>query len=202
MKEAYTTTDCVNDLKRGNPDAVRQLWERIQSRLQQRARKRLRSRRIVDEEDVALVAFNSFCDGVRVEKFPRLADSHDLWQILGMLVARKAIDENARMQCTKRGGGLVRGESAFERPSDGDASRGIANVAGNEPGPDAAAEISDRIEQLFKLLDGEDLQSIAVGKLNGFTNAELSEKLGVSLRTIERKLSVIRATWEESLLAS
>ena len=43
-------------------------------------------------------------------RFPELDDRQDLWKVLVMLTARKAVDQLRRGHAQKRGGGLVRGE--------------------------------------------------------------------------------------------
>ena len=64
----------IVQLKGGDPDAAQRLWERYFHRLVGLARKRLQNapRRAADEEDVALSAFASFCQGAAQGRFPRL----------------------------------------------------------------------------------------------------------------------------------
>ena len=45
---------------------------------------------MADEEDVALSAFKSFVRAVQEDRFLKLDDRDDLWQILVMLTLRKA----------------------------------------------------------------------------------------------------------------
>jgi DNA-directed RNA polymerase specialized sigma24 family protein len=42
----------------------------------------------------------------------------------------------------------------------------------------------------------EPLQQIAIMKMEGYTDGEIAEKLGVVTRTVERKMARIRAKWE------
>jgi hypothetical protein len=62
-----SVTRWIDDLKAGNAAAAQPLWERYFTRLVQLARAKLRATRhgspVEDEEDAALSAFNSFCDG-------------------------------------------------------------------------------------------------------------------------------------------
>jgi hypothetical protein len=41
------------------------------------------------------------------------------------------------------------------------------------------------------------LRSVAVGKMEGYTNEELAAPFDVAPRTIERKLRIIRCIWEK-----
>ena len=99
-----SVTTWIGLLREGNSDAAQQLWERYFSRLVEFARGKLRGtgRQAADEEDVALSAFHSFC--VAAERFPRLNNRQDLWQVLVMLTARKAFQQRRRQGAQKRGG--------------------------------------------------------------------------------------------------
>ena len=65
----------------------------------------------------------------------------------------------------------------------------------NEPTPEFAALFAEEFECRLKQLDNESLCRVALLKLEGYTNDEIAEKLGVSRRTIDRKLAGIRAIW-------
>src|SRR5215471_11580657 len=75
-------THWIGLLQAGDVAAAQPLWERYFARLVELARSRLRGagRRVADEEDVALSAFDSFCRGAMGGRFPRLTDSADLWK--------------------------------------------------------------------------------------------------------------------------
>src|SRR3954469_7065224 len=111
MSSQGSVTHWISLLKAGEHAAVQPLWERYFPRLVALARARLRGapRRVADEEDVALSAFDSFCRHAEQGRFPQLLDRDDLWQVLVMLAARKAV-ELIRHECRlKRGGGEVQG---------------------------------------------------------------------------------------------
>lgn len=78
-------------MQEGDPEGAQEIWERYYSRLVWTAKHKLgsASRRVADEEDVAITAFTSFCSAVDDGRFPQLADRDDLWQILLMLVSRR-----------------------------------------------------------------------------------------------------------------
>src|ERR1700676_643566 len=97
----------LNQLQKGNVDRpVQELWERYFQRLMGLAKAKLGKlpKRVADEEDVALSAFDSFCQGVARGRFPQLNDRNDLWRILVTITARKAINLNRRHGRQKRGG--------------------------------------------------------------------------------------------------
>ncbi len=97
----------------------------------------------------------------------------------------------------KRGRGQVRGESAYINGAGTSTTpNGLSQIAGRECTPEFAAQASDQLSHLLASLPDETLRAVALGKLAGHTNAEISDKLGLSLRAVERKLSLIRREWE------
>jgi DNA-directed RNA polymerase specialized sigma24 family protein len=136
--------------------------------------------------------------GIFVAGFPRLDDRGDLWQVLVLITARKAADLRRREARLKRGGGQVRGESGLLGSGDDpdEPGRGIDQVIGPEPTPDFAAQVAERCRRLLDRLPDEALRSLALWKMEVDTNEEAAAKLGCSLATVERKLRLIRHTWE------
>jgi DNA-directed RNA polymerase specialized sigma24 family protein len=199
MNRQGDVTRWVQQLEAGQRDAAQQLWERYYRRLVALARSRLAGlpRRAADEEDVALSAFDSFCRQAEQGRFPRLEDRDDLWQLLVLITARKAADLRQRERRQKRGGGLVRGDSALYDPEAEDAG-GLDQMVGAEPTPAFVAQAAEECRRLLHSLGDETLRVVAVGKLEGYTNPELAERLGCSLATVERKVRLIRRIWERA----
>src|SRR5712692_10097078 len=160
----------IDLLKAGDPAAAQKLWERCFERLVALARKKLRGipRRAADEEDVALSALDSFCRGAKRGRYPQLADRDDLWQLLVLITARKAIDLVHYERRQKRGGGAVRGESALLKGEGSSATAGMEQVADAEPTPEFAAQMAEECERLLGMLTKPDLRSIALWKMEGY----------------------------------
>jgi DNA-directed RNA polymerase specialized sigma24 family protein len=182
-------------LRSGQADAAGELWRRYYARLVSLARKKLRDapRRTSDEEDVVVEAFDSFCRGVSAGRFPRLDDRDDLWQVLVLLTVRKAANQRKHATRRKRGGGMVQSESDF--PLADGSVLGIDSIAGDEPTPEFAASVAEQVNRLLESLGDETLRHVALAKLDGRENPEIARQFEVSLRTIERKLAVIREIW-------
>jgi DNA-directed RNA polymerase specialized sigma24 family protein len=199
MSEPHSVSELMRQLKNDESDATRQIWDRFIDRLISEARKRLNSlpRRAADEEDVALAAFEAFFRGVKEQRFHRLDSRDDLWQVLAMLAERKAIAVLRRELADKRGGGLNRGESVFEKLLfDSTTAVGIDQVA--DPDPNAVEGFTQEVREMLEGLDDHLLHQIAVRKLEGFTNQEIAGQLGIALRAVERKLQLIRQKWLSS----
>jgi DNA-directed RNA polymerase specialized sigma24 family protein len=190
-------THWINLIKAGERAAAQPLWERYFHRLVVLARARLRGmpRRVADEEDVALSAFNSFCRHAEQGRFPQLLDRDDLWQLLVMLAARKAVSLARYESRQKRGGGLVLGEDALGAAED--EAGAVAQVVGDDPTPEFAAQIAEECARLLDRLGDAELRTLALWKMEGYTNAEIAGRLGCVERTVERKLRVIRGLWEQ-----
>src|SRR5262249_13912931 len=142
-------TRWISDLRTGEDEAARRLWDRYFDRLVSLARSELRARRreaVEDEEDAALNAFDSFCRGMARGKCERLSDRDDLWRLLALLTVRKARDQLQRQAAQKRGGGWV-ARAAAERPIGVDdrgsdaVADGLDRIVGREPPPDLAAMV-------------------------------------------------------------
>jgi DNA-directed RNA polymerase specialized sigma24 family protein len=201
MSSTNSVTALIADAKKGDPAAAQQLWERYFPRLVRLARTKLPKSqcRMADEEDVALSAFASFCRGVAHERFPQLRDRNNLWPLPALITVRKAVDVINYNNAAKRGGGKVRGESAFHNRSDAAANAGIDHVIDRKPTPELMAEMEEAYQGLLARLGEAPLQRIAVLEMEGHTNKEIAAKLGCSLTAVERKLRRIREYWTISL---
>jgi RNA polymerase sigma factor (sigma-70 family) len=165
------------------------LWERYCLRIVRLARKALRDapRRVADEEDVALDAFDSFCRGVEQGRFPRLMDRNNLWALLVVLTERHAHDLRTHEARLKRGGGIEPDEQLYE------------GLPAPDPTPAFAAEVAEECRRLLGQLGDAELRRIATMKLEGFTNDEIAEQLGCVRSTVERRLRLIRTLWEKEI---
>lgn len=200
MSESDSVTRWLAGVKDGDGADIERIWSRYFSRLARLAGTKLptHGRRAFDEEDVALSAFQSFCDQANRGQFPRLDDRNDLWRILATLTARKAIVAMRRQTRKKRGGGKVMGESGLATPGSRETA-GLAEFCKDEPTPQAAAEFADQLDHLLQKLADPTLKTIALRKLEGFSSADIAAELGVTTRTVDRKLNVIRALWQEDV---
>jgi DNA-directed RNA polymerase specialized sigma24 family protein len=199
---AGSVTYWIHQLKAGDQVAFQKLWEGYFRRLVGLARKRLRGAPCPtgDEEDVALSAFNSFFRRAREGHFPQLIDRNDLWQLLVLIAVRKASNLAKHERRQKRGGGKVRGVSALPGGNGSEqAASPFADLISREPEPAFAAHVAEEYERLLELLGDAGLRSVAVWKLEGWTNEEIAAKLGRSSATVERKLRLIRDAWEKEI---
>ncbi len=190
MSSEGSVTRLIGMLKDGDRDAAQGLWEIYFGKLVGLARSRLRSvtRRVSDEEDVALSAFESFYRRAERGQFPQLQDRDDLWQLLFVLTVRKAINLVHHQRRESRGGGRVKSLADLE-------GLDLNKILGTEPSPELAAQMTEEYQRLLDRLGDDTLRAVALWKMEGYTNAEIAARLGCVEQTVERKLRAIRTRW-------
>jgi DNA-directed RNA polymerase specialized sigma24 family protein len=174
----------ISQVKEGERAAVQPLMEHYFQRLVGLARARLRAlpQLAAQDEDVALSAFKSLCLGAEAGRFPNLQDRDDLWRLLAVITIRKAIDLQRR-----------------RRPEDTIEPDGMGQFLSRETAPDLAVELADECRRLLDKLGDEQLQTIALWKVEGHTNDDIARRLGCVERSVERKLHRIRLLWQAEL---
>ncbi len=193
-------TQLLDRVREGDEQAIAKLWQDYYQQLVRIAAKRLppNLRRTGDEEDIALSAFHSFIAGIRRDQFPDLSGPDNLWGLLITFTGRKVHAHLRHQTRQKRGGGNVRGESVFMDRGDDRRAAGIGNVTGQTLPADIRAELAEACDRLLDRLDDEQLKQIAVMRMDGFLVDEISDRLELSKRAVERRLQLIRRIWTES----
>jgi DNA-directed RNA polymerase specialized sigma24 family protein len=189
----------ISQLKGGEEEALAKLHDRYWPFLVGLARKKMRGpqRGASDEEDIAGQAFWAFYQKLQDGEIPRLNNRHDLYALLGIITARKAINQMQHERRIKRGGGHVRGESVFGYLAGNDSNRGgMDREKGKGPTPEEEAILHDCYQHYLGVLS-DNLRFIAERHLAGFSNLEISEELDCSKRTVERKMQIILNKWKE-----
>jgi DNA-directed RNA polymerase specialized sigma24 family protein len=201
MSSEGSVSRWIGELKAGDPAAAECLWGRYFEQLVGLARSQLRGtpRRAADEEDVALRAFDSFCRGAeRGAGSPSYSIATASGRLLVTITVRKANALRSDERRQKRGGGEVVSESELPDMADSLAAEtSLEQAVGREPTPELAAQVAEECRRLLGRLGHAALQSLALWKMEGYTNDELAARLGWGLRTVERKLRLIRTLWKE-----
>jgi RNA polymerase sigma factor (sigma-70 family) len=189
----------ITHLKEGNEEAAQRLWERYATQLVELARRRLQGapKRVADEEDIAASVFHSLCRGAAAGRLQNVKNRDDLWWLLLTVTRQKVVDYVRRETALKRGGGRVRIESGVDADSNG--SRAFNKLISSEPTPEFMVMLQEQHDRLLSLLRDDHLRSVAVSRIEGFTVSEIARRLGVSTRSIERKLALIRGVWSTEL---
>lgn len=149
-------------------------------------------RRDADGEDIAISALASFFDRYGDQSRWKLEDPQSLWAIVATIAHRKALNHVRKNTQLKRGLGKTRGDSVF-----GSEAQGLNMTPAPEAPPNELVASIETVQSLLAELP-EELAFIAVRKLEGFTNAEISQQLDCSVATVERRLKMIRSQWESA----
>ena len=189
---AQSVTQWIDGAKLGSEQSRQELWNRYYQRLVFSIRKRLHGgeRRAADEEDLASVAFAEVFRALDEGRLDRLDNRDGLWHMLMFIADQKLIDQRRYQNREKRGGGKVRGHSAFGVDSEG-AFNDIP-----DPNPEFLEQFDLTVgESLAALRD--DLKKVAIWKLAGYTNKEIASRLGCVEESVRRKVALIRSTWDK-----
>lgn len=175
-------------LRAGDSQAAQRLWDHYFERLVAVAHGRLRHMaNRIPGDDIALSALKSVMIGVREKRFPDVRDRDSLWPLLVSITARKAVTEQRRALAQKRS--VVREALVTDEQ--------LQNCIGTEPTPEFAAAVTDELEHLVDKLGDDRIRRVATMTLEGYSQEEIAAELHCSLRTVVRKLQLIRLEWVE-----
>jgi RNA polymerase sigma factor (sigma-70 family) len=191
-----SVTGWFQALQGGDPEGAQQLWDRFSRRLLVLARRNLLDtpRGLADEEDVALSALDSFCRAAEKGRLDNLEGRGGLWQLLVVMVVRKAIDYRNHEKRLKRGGG----HAVVPLPADSVAAD-VEDLLSREPGPELAAMAAEECRRLLHQLGNPELRTIALLRVEGYTDDEIAQRLGCTRQTVQRRLRLIRQIWEQEV---
>ena len=193
-----SVTEWIEDLRNNDPLATEKIWHRFVNALVSVANKKLKNSccRIATGEVVAADAFVDFFKKTP-DDFGRLFDRNDLWKILVVITERRAIDAIRREGTISRGGGMVINTCDLDEGPESGQNPAIQPVDSTEP-PDVELMLIEAFEERIDSLPNELLRQIAIDRLEGFSNGEIARKHGTSVRSVERKLALIRKSWREN----
>ncbi|MDA1014002.1 MAG: ECF-type sigma factor [Planctomycetota bacterium] len=208
MNIEASITRWIDELRDGGESAAEGLWASYFQQMMQVARRRLGSsaRAAADEEDVAISAFHSFCQGAKAGRFTQLSDRHNLWPLLVAITSNKSKKQLRRGNRLKRGG---EGDVPRDVSRDGSSDRphrarnagvDIGELIGTTPTPDFVVQVAEQLDRLLALLDATgdaDLRQVTLWRMDGESTPEIAERLGCVRRTVERKLKLISTLWSE-----
>jgi RNA polymerase sigma-70 factor (ECF subfamily) len=177
-------------LRRGDPEAARQVFHRFSHRLISLARARLAERidNKEDPEDVIQSVFRSFFLRQRAGQF-EIAGWDSLWSILALITLRKCHNRAAYYHTERRD---IDREIRLSAPAEEAADWGVTD---REPTPEESAVLAESVELLMRRLEPRD-RNILACHLQGYSAEEISVRVGRARRTVRRTLERIRRTLE------
>jgi DNA-binding CsgD family transcriptional regulator len=112
-----------------------------------------------------------------------------------VLTLRKASDLADRENAEKRGGGGVF-QASSSPAADRDSATGLFDaIASGEPNPELVVMFDEQYRTLRHQLGDDSLRQVLDMRLEGYAREEIAARLGCTVRTVTRKLDVIRRTW-------
>lgn len=164
--------------KNGDERAANCIAERYAIRLVAMVSSKLnrRYRDSVDPDDIVQSAMGSFFVAARQSRI-QVGQSVSLWRLLATFAKRKMLRSIERQTAIKRGGDAVRVPI-----------QEILQVWAKDPSP----EVNTTIDDLLGNLDEElptDLREVLDGTLLGQTQQEIAEKVGITERTVRRRMT-------------
>lgn len=170
-----TVTHLLHDFRSGSDEAAADLFRYFLPRMCKQLSWVSSCLRVHDEEDIAVTAFYKFCEAVKESRFDEISDRTELWHVLSIIAVRQAADtrrfENAKMRQSENGTVSI---SLLRTP--------LASVDNR---PDLQIELLEQCEHFLSSLNDDQMRLVAEKKLEGYTNQEIANQLGISKRTTQ-----------------
>jgi DNA-directed RNA polymerase specialized sigma24 family protein len=173
------------------------IWEQFAPRLQALLRRHLdvRFRSRENEQNILQYVFSSFCVG-QFEGQAAPSSREELWKLLVRITLRTVVDTTHGHSAARRDVRRERSETDNPQSSASEFPRWMLENVDRALPSDEEKDVA--IEEIERLLHGlpDDLRSIVLWKLEGFTNAEIAAKIGRTVRSVELKMQLIRTRLE------
>jgi RNA polymerase sigma factor (sigma-70 family) len=179
----HSITDLLSGVKQADCAAIHAMFAKCYSRVVAIGHERLKRtpHRVFDQDDVANSAFREFLNRAAKGRFKKLENREDVWQVLTLLVGDKIAD-NLRHEGRKKRGGA---EPKVEL-------KDVAEAVAALDDPSLEAEINDTRRFLLKELPSDDHRRVVELLDEGWTHEEIAAKLGLSVRTVDRRIEDVR----------
>ena len=187
-----SVTEWLLQIRHGDEVATNNLVSRYFARLARYADKKRRSTRTTDDgEDIALEVLDAVLRRIKQEEYPDLNDRERLWLLLMVSVQNRVISRH-RKHCRHLNLGIE-----IQTVTDLMATICI-DLDEFLDDPDIETE-SDEIlefwEKSIRSFKSEETQMVAKLKLTGLSNRQIAERLGMSPRSVDRKVQMILDRW-------
>ncbi len=199
---ADSICDWLPRLQAGEAAAAQELWDRYSGSLLRIARTYLAglSYGIGDEEDVTQSVFRSIFRGAAEGRFAKISTRDELWWLLLSLTRQKTANHIRRENAQKRCGCSNGHPGSTSKDAMASGAFSLDDLIGSEPTPDFLVALEEQYVWLLGKLRNAQLREIAILRIEGYTLLEVSRKVGIGQRSVERKLQLIRNQWKRELL--
>ncbi len=176
--------------RQGDQNAARAIVDRYVDRLVTLARRRLSQRLAsrVDPEDIVQSAFRSFFARAKEGRFV-FAEQDDLCKLLVRITLHKTLRQVAFHKAAKR-------DPSAETEQGEHHQESLLALLDGEPTPEAEVAFLDQLEHFFSQLRPQERQILEL-RVQGHSNDEIAQKLGIYDRKIRRVIEHVRAVAEK-----
>lgn len=168
------------NVRAGDDLAIRDLWNEIYPKVVALAKAQLspRESRMQDEDDAAAVVLGSLIKGLIDGRFKSLDNRRALWALVSVM--------------TRRTAGKIR-RAAYRDPTRND-TRGMDSLSCSRTRDPSPAELSIGNDFVITFLAhiGERHRSVVRLRLEGYTVKEIAAELGITTRSVFRRLREVR----------
>lgn len=190
VMDTGSVTHWIKQIKAGEESAAANLWDRYHERLLNVAKRKLHADPgPADEEDVVIDALASFFHRTKNGRFPELRDREGLWKLLVTITNRKAMNQATKANRQKRG----------RDATVGSINEFVTPTADSRTEPDYVVMVAESLAIMLESLGDDELREIALAKLDGFSNQDISQHINRSVATVERRLRLIRTKLQEEI---
>ena len=190
MAEPDDDREVLERWRAGDEEAARQLFDRYAERLVALARRRINQRLAsrIDPEDVVQSVFRTFFHRAQQGQF-RIDDQDELGKLLVRITLHKTLRQVAFHKAAKRDLTLEQGQGERSRAP-------LDEMLDGEPSSEEAVAFLDQLEHFFSRLRTQERQILEL-RLQGLSNDEICQRLGIYERKIRRVIERIRGLAEQ-----
>jgi RNA polymerase sigma factor (sigma-70 family) len=197
-----TVTRWIRDFESGNPAAFQGIFDLYFPRIKRIAANKLRGPGAeIDAEDVAAEVLSKMAENICGGRYQsRLANRHELWLLMLAMMRSLVIDLHRRRLSLKRGAGMVYVASDLQLVNDAGMPFDLVKFVDETSDHEAITMLHDSINYLItQRLQSQRTRDVAKLKLEGYSDEEISRRLGCSEKTVRRKTALIRSLWMKEL---
>ncbi len=196
-----SVTGWLRDLEAGDRSALNALADRYFKKLSQAADLEMSGKGSppVQGDDVAIVALMRLRKNLLAEKSRgRIPNRDSFWLFMLAILRSVIIDFHRKHSAEKRGGGKVANLSDI-LPSKDDTTK-LIQFVDRQPDQESLMALKDSVEFLLqKKLKIGMTREVARLKLEGLSNEQVAEQLGINISSVVRKLRRIEEIWKNEL---
>lgn len=199
----------------GDPDAVNQIMCRYYAAMAVMAYRLIHNYRVdetlLDGDDAVNVTVFKLWRAAKEGRISSIVSHEDFWKLFSSSLQRNILHARDHGVRLKRGGpGAC--PAGWDSPEVGAAVRSGASRPGfhrrasipddlrsNLLPPDVVTLANEEVERLLGLLRDPLLRSVATMRAEEYTTEEIAHHLGLTTRSIRRKLAEIRRIWADGL---